>query len=58
MGIEKPQKRLVHLEQYLTNIGKKSALYSSATALGGTGVALVLTAGLLACNACVFVDPP
>jgi len=47
MGIEKPPKRLVHLEQYLTTIGKKSALYSSATALGGTGVALVVTAGLL-----------
>jgi len=47
MGMEKPPKRLVHLEQYLTTIGKKSALYSSATALGGAGVFLLLTAVLL-----------
>lgn len=47
MGIEKPPKRLVHIEQYLTTIGKKSALYSSATALGSAGVVLVLAALLL-----------
>jgi hypothetical protein len=47
METEKPQKRLVHMEQYLLTLGTKSALYSSAAAIAGVGSALLLTALLL-----------
>ena len=47
MRTEKPQKRLVHMEQYLQTLGKKSALYSSAAAIAGAGSVLLLVAVLL-----------